>query len=600
MKKVFYLLLSWLSLTMAKAQVSSVTVNLQTTGVTDTLIQPNMLGVISGPNPWNPNHPNASWVTNQLQDVGVNTIRNNDYQDDRLDMEQIFYCGSYPINIATPKYPDWSCNAANTSSYNWVLSDQQMLIYQNSHFMPLLRIGNEYSNIFRAHDYNGPRANEENNWIKAATKMALRYSYFNGDSNALGGYLNLWTEWPNTTFWDRTDAEFNSFWRRCYDSLKTACPTLKIGGPGFHPAITSKLAQGQASPRLLSFLMELKNNNIRPDWLGFHVFSNDLEDYYTVATNLRHYLHATGPYSSLSSNFGGSGTNSYFYDVPIMCDAWDGSEVENGISLSNAQIDSVFNKKKGGALTMGAFIIFQQTDVVRAYKYRANDPEANPNAGPANNYTGLGKSGIFFGDSANTYKPQAYAFKLCKQIQNNYTGKITSPVFATTSLGGKVWTLAAKNANNEIAILVSNYTPETVSMDLKINNTPLVSGQYTYVNHYQVTDTDHGEVPQAWTGGAFMLPPYTAHLITLKNTTTGLNDALAKAIIPLMYPNPTNGLVHFSAQITAGVYNMAGQRIAGVTNADAINLSWLGAGLYFIRICDTEGNYLCTQKLVKE
>lgn len=574
------------------AQKSTVTVNIQTNTTTDTTILPYMLGVISGPNPWSSNSTTSPWVTNLLKDIGVTTIRNNDYFDDRLDMEQIFYCGTLPITSATPNYPSWGCDANNNSNYNWTLSDQQMNIYQTNGFLPFLRLGNEYNNYLRTHDYNGPRSTEENNWIIAAKKVTNRYINFNGVNNNLGGYLNIWTEWPNTQFWDRTDAEFNSFWQRCYDSLKVTFPNLKIGGPGFHPVITSKIAAGTASPQLLGFLTQLKSKNIKPDWLGFHVFNNTVEEYYNVATNLRHYLNATGPYASLSTNWGGSGTNSFFYNVPIICDAWSAVDIEGGNTLSLAAQDSVFNKQKGGALNAGAFIVFQQGDVERAYKYRANDPEANPNASAANGYTGLGKQGLFYGDAANTYKPQSNAFKLCKTMQTSFTKKLTSPVYATTSSGAKLWTLASENNSAEKAVLLSNYSSDTVLLTLQINGINLSSSSFNYIRQYQVTNTDNGQNPTTWVSGSFTLLPFTANLITMTNV-LAVNNTIEQMSFKT-FPNPATNKVYFQFPSLVGnnynllIYNNLGAIVQSIKNINTktieVQTSSLSNGLYFFKL----------------
>jgi len=63
------------------------TIIIQTNNTQDTLVKP-LSGVISGPLPCY--HSQAPDLTPQLQDIGVTSIRNNDYWDDRLDIESIF------------------------------------------------------------------------------------------------------------------------------------------------------------------------------------------------------------------------------------------------------------------------------------------------------------------------------------------------------------------------------------------------------------------------------------------------------------------------------------------------------------------------------
>lgn len=574
----------------------NVTINIQGIDITDTLIKPHMLGVISGPNPIDPNATTPD-LTNLLQDVGVTTIRNNDYYDDRLDMEQLFYCGTLPIDSLTPNYPDWNCDPFNPSNYNWTQSDQQFARYQAGNFIPFFRLGNEYNNIPRQHDYNGPRSTEENNWIQAAKTVTSHYDNFGGDPDALGGYLNIWTEWPNPTFWDRTNVEFDSFWQRAYDSLKMAFPNLKIGGPGLHTSITLlQLAQGLPSTQLYDFLNNLKIHNTKPDWIGYHVFSNNIEKYYNVTQNLRHYLDATGPYASLVSDWGGSGINSFFHGVEIICDAWMPSKQDsNGNALTKAAKDSIFNKQRGGAINMGAFIVFQQADVERAYKYRAGE-DSNPNANASNGFYNMGGPALFYGDSAGTYKPQGYSFKMCSKMQTEYKIKLISPVFSIASGGTKVWSLAGENTSGEKAIIVSNNSSNTILLNIQLNGIPLSTGDYNFINQYMVTDNNNGQVPLAWSGGSFTLPPYTANLITMKNTLT-INDPHINVNEISLYPNPfgqrtTLEITNWQNQnYELKIYDLFGREVRSCkiqNQKTEISRGNLPVGVYFYQVTNKE------------
>lgn len=568
-----------------KAQTTeTVIIDIQGVDIADSLIKPHMLGVIAGPNPLDPTETTPD-LTSLLQDIGVTTIRNNDYYDDRLDMEQMFYCGTLPVTDSTPNYPDWNCDPLDTTNYNWTQSDQQFSLYQAGNFIPFLRLGNEYGMIVRPHDYNGPRSAEENNWIQAAKMVTSHYINFGGNTNALGGYLDIWTEWPNTTFWDRSNAEFNSFWQRAYDSLKLSFPNLKIGGPGLIPSITLlQLAPGIASPTLFLFLNNLKTNNTKPDWIGYHVFTNNLDDYYNATLNLRNYLDATGPYSSLAADWGGSGINSFFHGVEIICDAWMCSKYDtNGNMLPNSTKDSIFNKQWGGAINMGAFIIFQQTDVERAYKFRAGEA-SDPNANVLNGYHNMGGPALFYGDSAETYKPQAYSFKLCSKMQSEFNKKLISSVYAIASGGTKVWSLAGQNTSGEKAIIVSNNSPNTIQLSLQLNGVALSTNSYSFINQYTVTDSNNGQTPLAWSNGSFTLSPYTANLITMKNTAVGINESnISKHEISL-YPNPSNETLTFSETLNSiEVFNIFGQLVMSkIISAKSISTLELSDGFYFI------------------
>ena len=67
-----------------------------------------------------------------------------------------------------------------------------------------------------------------------------------------------------------------------------------------------------------------------------------------------------------------------------------------------------------------------------------------------------------------------------------------------------------------------------------------------------------------------------------------------------MYPNPTNGMVHISGKKSVDairVFNISGQLIKEVTNANSLDLTSQLSGLYMIEIED-EGK-TSVSKLVK-
>jgi len=102
----------------------------------DPTVKP-LLGVISGPD------PNGSFsgpsLTAQYQEIGVLSVRNNDYYDDRLDMEGIFNCGG-------PAYPSWEgCDPHDEANYHWAASDAQFQSYWSGGFAPFLRLGGEWN-----------------------------------------------------------------------------------------------------------------------------------------------------------------------------------------------------------------------------------------------------------------------------------------------------------------------------------------------------------------------------------------------------------------------------------------------------------------------
>ena len=103
------------------------TLNFTAPNTTDPAVKP-LLGVIAGPDPNNAGSATQANLTAQYQDAGLLSVRNNDYFDDRLDMEQIFNCGGNT-------YPSWEgCDPNDDRFYNWTASDAQFQSWLNGGF----------------------------------------------------------------------------------------------------------------------------------------------------------------------------------------------------------------------------------------------------------------------------------------------------------------------------------------------------------------------------------------------------------------------------------------------------------------------------------
>ena len=453
-----------------------------------------LLGVISGP--IQPRESQIRDLTDHLRDIGVTTIRNNDYFDDRMDIEGIFNCGG-------PTYPSWEgCDPQDESNYNWGPSDELFTSWLEGGFEPFLRLGGEVQNAARRHDFKGPQnATQEANWLVAAQKVVERYLHWNGAEQTFT-YLDIWTEFPSKDFWDRSNADFIRFWTQVFVALKAAYPQLKIGGPGLIAGQTVKVVQGEQGVAQ-DFLTYLYENDVRPDWLGWHLFYNDPEMWYQAARAYRDLLDGTGMYADVP--WAGTG---FFDDVELIVDAYGVAKME----LGPEERDRVYNRGRGAALRTASWIAMQYSDVTRAYLYRAGDPYSTPDDSLEEVYRG-NYTGLFYGDEQGTYKPAAHAFRLWSQVVNGYPTLLTTPLPASAETGG-LWLLAARNDRGEVALLVANITAADVSWSPAFEDgTAPADYQVTL---YQVDDTHDGRTPLPWAGGAITTPANSVQLIILQ------------------------------------------------------------------------------------
>ncbi len=513
------------------AQVIDVNISQNTT--TDTVIA-QLQGVISGPLP--PYNSHAVDITEGMQEMEIPSIRNNDYYNDALDMEGMFNCGG-------STYPSWNGDPDDENNYNWGASDTLFESIINGGFEPFFRIGGEYECQIRHHDYKGPRPYEEDNYIRAAKRVVNRYLHWN-DSPGTFTYLDLWTEYPNTTFWDRTNAEFEVFWGKLFDTLKTAYPQLKIGGPGY--LFTLFIAKGRTDhPRvqeMISFLNYLYEHNIHPDWIGWHLFHLEPADYYKAGVNMRHLLKGDDLFSFVP--WAGSG---FFDNTELICDAYYLSKVkvdslgENPRPLPRSILYKYFNRKEGAALLSGIWMNLQLTDTKRAYYYRVNDPSSDPNLPPTDTSNGF-MSGLFWGDTLGTPKTTAYAFKFFSYIYNNYPYLLTTDDFTNLGISDSLWVLASEDKAGKYAVLVSNVDSDNYSVFKLHLNGVLVDTSNFIINVRKINDSENGETIHPHTRTNFRINSMNVMLIELEEKPVAVeeNEVPLKFSLEQNYPNPFN------------------------------------------------------------
>ncbi len=482
------------------------TLNFTAPAAADPTVKP-LLGVIAGPDPAAQRNPSATAVnlTAQYQAVGIDSVRNNDYFDDRLDMEQIFNCGG-------PTYPSWTgCDATDDRFYNWTLSDRQFRSWLDGGFDPFLRLGNETACGCRARDFNGPQnAAQEDNWVIAANRVVERYDNWQGASHVLT-YVDIWTEWPNEGFYDQPLENFPVFWVKALQALQAAHPAIKFGGPG--------LLAGSTNPPTLDFLTYLYQHNAKPAWIGYHVFSADPADFVTESRNYRELLDGTGQFSSVP--WAGSG---FFAGVELICDAYfQGTHLRdaNGRSrsMTRGEQDQFNNHQTGAARNAAAWIALQYGDVERAYYYRGDDGASQPGADPGVPNSPLGGPGLFYGDATGTPKPKANAFRFFSRLYRDFPTLLANGALPSSAGSTEVWALGAESADGATkAALISNPNDAAVDLTLQFRGVTATPATFAHADVYTVDDSHDGTAAVAWITGALTVPANTIELVVFRST----------------------------------------------------------------------------------
>ncbi len=568
----------------------------------DTIVQP-LLGVISGPDPGY--ESKAPDLTPHLHDIGITSIRNNDYWDDRLDLELIFSCPD------TSTYPSWDCDPNNENHYNWTKSDQQFQSYIDGGFEPFFRVGGEIQCGARLHDYKGPRKDEEDNWIQAAVKVVDRYNNWQGKNNVLN-YLDIFTEFPNEKFWDRPDNEFYPFWAKTYQELKKNFPDLKMGGPGFTPSgfIAKGEMDNKASQTVVKFLEYLYENEVCPDWIGWHLFDFWPEKFYNAAMNYRKLLKGEEPFSDVK--WAGTG---FFEETELIIDAYNlctggvgTTESGEPYTLSEFEMDTLYNTKKGSSLLTAVWITLQFTEVKKAFYYRCGDSKSSPEANPGEKKGAIGGEGLFYGDPKGTYKPMAHVIRFWSEIANNFPVMLTTdyPLYNQDSL--KLYALAAKSRKKEdYALLIANTEKTKQAFSVNIFNKDISLTDYQ-IEYAIVNDEKTGENFTVSNNSRLIIQPENVMLVKIskiKENVSGVSPdqhSGNKTVQMSIYPNPgkefskVSFYLPFATDINLSLYNISGRHCKQIfkgqkqkgTHTIKFSHSHLPAGVYFIRLKTSE------------
>ncbi len=570
-------------------------------------------GVISGPLPAYASP--APDLTDALTEIGITSIRNNDYYDDRLDMERLFNCLG-DVSEDLPTYPNWQCDPSDSSNYHFEASDSLFNAIINGGFDILFRIGGEYNCGIRTHDYKGPRIYEENNFIEASKNVVRHYLYLNGSEGNFT-YLNLWTEYPNLNFWDRSAPAFARFWRNLYIALKTEFPQLKIGGPGLLTPFDEFTDKKEIFNDAVTFFDTLYHSNVRPDWVGFHHVRNSVTQLNDDIVYFRKFLKGEPPFDYVS--WSGSG---FFDNIELVCDAYLFSQTErdsNGtvIYLTRAELDELFNRAKGAALQTAYWIVLKRNGVEKNYWYRAGDPLSFPGL-PPSDPNQVFVTGLFWGDSSGVWKKTPYAIKLRNWlVKENYVKYLRIPEQYETGVNDSLWTLVARKDSNNFAVIIANIGLEPKSVIFRLNDKQISPAQYE-IKFKVVSESSDGEQWRALTSNSLFVPKYGVLLVKFSKRPAGVSDENLPNKFELMqnYPNPFNPVttIKYSIPTNAGVetqdfaslriYNILGEEVATLVNQrqspgnysvqfDASNLP---SGIYFYTL--RAGDFVATKKML--
>lgn len=369
-----------------------------------------LLGINAGPVP-SGEAGNAD-LTELYRWAGVREVRTQDFYG--------------PLDLSA-MYPDLRADPSLPGSYDFAASDRAFAAIVDAGLMPYLRLGDSYNNVRIP-----TNRQETEHYIQAAVAVVRHYRLrAMGGFRAHGGCVEIGNEPDNRHFWPGRFEDFLPVFAGVYRELKREMPDVKVGGPGF---VVAAYKTPRGREKVTAFLDYLKRNGITPDFISFHLYSDDPAEYFDSVRFYRRETQARG---------------------------MGAAELHN--SEWNTEKGSIEMRtgRKAAPYVTACWIALQQAGADGSYLFRGTDT----------NIDNPGFYGIFHADGRK--KPSAYAFQLWSRMAR-FTERLEvwtgQPLLdADPALDGPlkpVWVLAGRDGSGRAGILVANLGEQRLTYSL--------------------------------------------------------------------------------------------------------------------------------------
>lgn len=89
------------------------------------------------------------------------------------------------------------------------------------------------------------------------------------------------------------------------------------------------------------------------------------------------------------------------------------------------------------------------------------------------------------------------------------------------------------------------------------------------------------------------------YISKIGNASTGIYEP-SGGLMANIYPNPTNGLIHFTSPVNVQIMSLTGQVLASNNSVTILDISEYAQGIYLFLLADSKGEFIKTGKIVKE
>lgn len=183
------------------------------------------------------------------------------------------YGGEHIVDV-NMIFTDWSKDAYDPTSYDFTLTDEYLRVIEAGGAKVYYRLGSKIEHWSKK--YNTLPPVDFNKWAVVCEHIIRHYT--EGWADGYNMDIEYWEIWNEPDLdsddsdhkrcWGGTAKEFYKLYCTAYKHLKSCFPHLKIGGPAC-ASLKEEWLDG--------FFTVLKENNIKPDFFSWHVYSATIE-----------------------------------------------------------------------------------------------------------------------------------------------------------------------------------------------------------------------------------------------------------------------------------------------------------------------------------
>ena len=352
------------------------------------------------------------------------------------------YGGEHTVDVHAI-FPNFDADVNDPNSYDFVCTDKYTADIYSAGTKVFYRLGTKIEHGIKKYNTLPPKDFQK--WAEICEHIIAHYTEGWADGFAYDmEYWEIWNEpdqdpddSPNKRTWGGTQAQFFDFYELVAKYLKKRFPHLKIGGPAvaFNEEWTAE------------FLAEMRRREVPMDFFSWHCYCVEPSAILERAERFQKMLDENG-YGHIESIL-----NEWNYVKD-----WGADFVESIL---------VIHGMKGAAFTASCILASQDSPIDMLMYYDAR--------------TGTGFNGMF-------------DFYTCRPLKGYYPFKMFSTLYemgisvSCKSESEQVYVVAAKDAKNGAACMLSYYTDDDTAGDIQLKvNLQGIEGKF----ELYLLDEDH-------------------------------------------------------------------------------------------------------------